>query len=106
VDIIMVSADWRGMLAALDEAVTRALIPLARIDDAVRRILWVKEQAGLFERPRPAQRPAVIAHATAPIVGSTAHRAVARSASARLRSNCDRGVSDRKRAARARRSSL
>ena len=85
VDIIMVSADWRGMLAALDEAVTRALIPMARIDDAVRRILWVKEQAGLFELPRPAQRPAVIAHATAPIVGSTAHRAVAREA---VRKSC------------------
>jgi hypothetical protein len=85
VDIIMVSADWRGMLAALDEAITRALIPMSRIDDAVRRILWVKEQAGLFERPRPAQRPAVIAHATAPIVGSTAHRAVAREA---VRKSC------------------
>jgi beta-glucosidase len=39
VDIIMVSADWRGVLAALDEAVTRALIPMARIDDAVRQIV-------------------------------------------------------------------
>lgn len=85
VDIIMVSADWRGMLAALDEAVARALIPMARIDDAVRRVLWVKEQAGLFDRPRPAQRPTVIAHATSPVVGSAAHRAVAREA---VRKSC------------------
>lgn len=85
VDIIMVSADWRGMLAALDEAVTRSLIPMARIDDAVRRMLWVKEQAGLFERVRPAQRPAVTAHATEQVVGCTAHRAVAREA---VRKSC------------------
>ena len=81
VDIIMVSADWRGMLAALTEAVMQERIPMARLEDAVRRVLWVKEQAGLFDRPRPAERPGVLS----PQFGSSAHRAVAREA---VRKSC------------------
>ena len=81
VDIIMVSADWRRALSALESAVATGAIPMARIDDAVHRILHVKACAGLFERARPSQRPGV--HAGA--LGSAAHRAVAREA---VRKSC------------------
>jgi beta-glucosidase len=81
VDVLMVSADWRGMLAAVAAAVAAGTVPLARIDDAVRRVLWVKEQAGLFERPRPAARR----WAHHPSFGSSMHRTVAREA---VRKSC------------------
>ena len=48
-------------------------MPLARVDDAVRRILRVKLEAGLFERPFT--DPALLAD-----VGSADHRALARRA--------------------------
>ena len=52
-------------------------IPLARLDDAVRRILRVKLRAGLFDkaRPRRARSPA-----SSNLLGSPEHRAVARQA--------------------------
>ena len=81
VDVLMVSADWRGMLAALAAGVADGRIPLGRVDDAVRRVLWVKEQAGLFERPRPAARR----WANHPSFGSSMHRTVAREA---VRKSC------------------
>ena len=49
---------------------------MARIDDAVRRILWVKESVGLFERPRPAARP----WSNHDSFGGAEHRAIAREA--------------------------
>ena len=49
---------------------------MQRIDDAVRRILGVKLASGLFEKPRPAQRP-WSNHAS---FGSPEHREVAREA--------------------------
>ncbi len=49
---------------------------MARIDDAVRRILSVKLTAGLFDAPRPAHRP----WADHGSFGSSEHRAVAREA--------------------------
>jgi len=51
-------------------------IPMARVDDAVRRVLSVKARAGLFERVRPAARP----WANSASFGGAAHRAVAREA--------------------------
>lgn len=76
VDMIMVSADWRRMLRTLGDVVHDGRVPMSRIDDAVRRILQVKVNAGLFAQPRPAERP----HANSPTFGSAAHRAVAREA--------------------------
>ncbi|MEN9509792.1 MAG: hypothetical protein RLZZ621_2355 [Gemmatimonadota bacterium] len=81
VDVIMVSTNWLGMLESLREAVARGLIDTARIEEAVRRILWVKERAGLLDRVRPALRPGVQQH----VVGSAAHRDVAREA---VRKSC------------------
>ncbi|GIF14755.1 glycoside hydrolase family 3 protein [Actinoplanes teichomyceticus] len=48
-------------------------VPMSRIDDAVRRILRVKFQLGLFERP-------YASGADTAVVGSAAHRALARRA--------------------------
>lgn len=76
VDMIMVSADWRRMLATLKTVVADGRVPMARVDDAVRRILTVKHRVGLFERVRPAERP----WANSPSFGGAAHRAVAREA--------------------------
>jgi len=76
VDMVMVSVDWRRMLATLHQLVQDGCVPMARIDDAVRRILQVKARAGLFERPRPAARP----WAGSTAFGGAEHRAVAREA--------------------------
>lgn len=76
VDMIMVSLDWRRMLATLRTVVADGRVPMERIDDAVRRILAVKYACGLFERPRPAERP----WSNSPTFGGAAHRAVAREA--------------------------
>jgi len=76
VDMIMVSADWRRMLATFRTIVADGRVPMARIDDAVRRILDVKFRAGLFERVRPAERP----WANSPSFGGAAHREIAREA--------------------------
>jgi len=76
VDMIMVSADWRRMLATLKTIVADGRVPMARVDDAVRRILTVKHRVGLFERVRPAERP----WANSSSFGGAAHRAVAREA--------------------------
>jgi beta-glucosidase len=76
VDMLMVSIEWRKALAALKEMVANGTIPMARIDDAVRRILTVKAQYGLFERPRPAARH----WSTRDCLGDPSHRAIAREA--------------------------
>lgn len=76
VDMVMVSADWKRMLETLHRVVADGRVPMARIDDAVRRILEVKARAGLFERLRPAERP----WANSASFGGTAHRAIAREA--------------------------
>jgi beta-glucosidase len=76
VDMIMVSADWRRMLRTLGEVVADGRVPMSRIDDAVRRILLVKVGSGLFEQPRPADRPL----SNSSTFGSATHRATAREA--------------------------
>jgi beta-glucosidase len=52
VDMSMVPMDY-SFYELLLECVKDGTVPMARIDDAVRRILRVKMQTGLFERPRP-----------------------------------------------------
>ena len=76
IDMFMVPEDWKAFHANLVAAVGRGEVPMARIDDAVRRILRVKARSGLLDAPRPSQRKPA-ADAT---VGSAAHRALARQA--------------------------
>ena len=64
---------WTNTLAQINDGT----IPMARVDDAVRRILRVKLRAGLFDKPSPAQRPL---SGKTELLGAPAHRAVAREA--------------------------
>ncbi len=73
VDMIMVPYDAQRFITSLTRAVENGDVPLARIDDAVRHILTVKFELGLFERPFGDE-------SLLPLVGSQAHRAVAREA--------------------------
>ncbi|HEY4079805.1 MAG TPA: glycoside hydrolase family 3 protein [Burkholderiaceae bacterium] len=54
VDMIMVSKEWRAFIANTVKDVQEGRIPMARIDDAVSRILRVKLRAGIFDHT-PAQ---------------------------------------------------
>ncbi|HSY17914.1 MAG TPA: glycoside hydrolase family 3 N-terminal domain-containing protein [Candidatus Acidoferrales bacterium] len=63
--------NYQQFITDLKELVAAGKVPESRIDDAVRRILLVKFQMGLFDRP--ATDPALTAG-----IGSPAHRQVAR----------------------------
>jgi beta-glucosidase len=47
----MVPFDYKRFINGLTTAVENGDVPMSRIDDAVRRILQVKEEMGLFEAP-------------------------------------------------------
>lgn len=72
-DMIMAPDSWKGLYDNTLAQVKAGQIPMARIDDAVRRILRVKVKAGLFEDKRPLE-------GKYELLGSPAHRAVAREA--------------------------
>lgn len=73
IDMNMVPYDDRRFINTVVEAVEAGDISLERVDEAVRNILTVKFELGLFERPFADE--ALLAE-----VGSEAHRAVARDA--------------------------
>ena len=54
IDMVMVPDDWKAFIANTIGQVERGEIPMARIDDAVTRIIRVKLRAGLFDKS-PAQ---------------------------------------------------
>jgi beta-glucosidase len=54
IDMVMVPNDWKAFIANTMKDVEAGRIPLARIDDAVSRIVRVKLRAGVFTR-RPSQ---------------------------------------------------
>ena len=72
VDMNMVPQNYEQFINTLTTAVARGDVSQERIDDAVRRILTVKFEMGLFDAPPTAPNPAV--------VGAADHRAVAREA--------------------------
>lgn len=72
-DMVMVPYDYKKFISALKEAVQNGDVSKERIDDAVRRILNVKLQLGLFERPFP--DPNALSQ-----MGAAEHRAIAREA--------------------------
>jgi len=72
-DMIMVPYDYDAFINGLTKAVNNGDVPLERIDDAVRRILTVKFQLGLFERPFADE-------SLLPLVRSDKHRELAREA--------------------------
>jgi beta-glucosidase len=73
IDMFMVSENWRSFIDHLRWHVERGNVAMARIDDAVRRILSVKFAYGLFEKPRPLDRP----WSNDPGFGGAVHREVA-----------------------------
>ncbi len=73
IDMNMVPYDYEHFITTLTQAVENGDVPMERIDDAVRRILRVKFEMGLFEQPF--SLPAWQAE-----VGAEAHRALAREA--------------------------
>jgi beta-glucosidase len=72
-DMVMVPYDYKTFIITLTQAVENGDVSMSRIDDAVRRILTVKFQMGLFEHSY--SDPATLA-----LVGSDEHRALAREA--------------------------
>jgi beta-glucosidase len=76
-DVIMAPDSWKQLYANTLAQVRSGEIPLARIEDADRRILRVKLRAHLFDQGRPSSRPL---SGKFDILGSPAHRAIARRA--------------------------
>ena len=76
-DMFMAPDSWRELYRNTVSQVRSGEIPMARLDEAVRRILRVKLRAGLFERGRPSSRPYA---GRFDLLGSAEHRAVARQA--------------------------
>ncbi|MGV6806729.1 MAG: glycoside hydrolase family 3 protein [bacterium] len=77
VDMIMAPEDWKALIHNIVDQVHSGEISRARIDDAVRRILRVKFISGVMDAPQPSKRDFA---KTPELVGSDAHRAVAREA--------------------------
>ncbi len=73
IDMVMVPIHYPDFVTDMKELVAAGRIPMARVDDAVRRILKQKVRFKLWERPFT--DPALTAQ-----IGSAAHRAVARQA--------------------------
>jgi beta-glucosidase len=71
VDMVMVPNNFIEFIQYLKELVNENRVSIERIDDAVRRILTVKFELGLFEKP-------FTDRSLTPTVGSAAHRSVAR----------------------------
>ena len=77
VDILMTPQDWRDLYDNTLAQVTAGEIPMARLDDAVARILRMKLRAGLFDKPKPSERGLA---GQAGVIGSAEHRVIARQA--------------------------
>ena len=71
VDMVMVPNNFIEFIQYLKELVNENRVSIERIDDAVRRILTVKFELGLFEKP-------FTDRSLTPTVGSASHRSVAR----------------------------
>ena len=75
IDMVMVPTDYVRFITTMKSQVQAGTIKQDRIDDAVSRILRVKFEMGLFEKPMPAAGKEAE-------VGSDADRAIARTAAA------------------------
>ena len=80
IDMVMVpgavkfgNQSFENFLKLFKESVEEGSIPIERVDDAVKRILLIKKQYGLFERPFSDQN--LLTH-----IGSKDHREIAREA--------------------------
>ncbi len=76
-DMYMAPDSWRDLYANTLAQARSGEIPMARLDEAVSRILRVKLMMGVFETGRPSSRPY---SGDFDLLGSAEHRAVARQA--------------------------
>ncbi|HEY5755764.1 MAG TPA: exo 1,3/1,4-beta-D-glucan glucohydrolase [Steroidobacter sp.] len=76
-DMFMAPDSWKGLYDNTLAQAKSGEIPVARLDDAVRRILRVKLRSGLFEAGKPSSRPP---GGKFELLGAPEHRAVARQA--------------------------
>jgi beta-glucosidase len=76
-DVFMAPDSWKGLYESTLAQAKSGEIPMARLDDAVRRVLRVKLRAHLFEKGAPSTRPYA---GQFDQLGSPEHRAVARQA--------------------------
>ena len=77
VDMLMAPGPWQSLYKNTLAQVNDGVIPLWRLNDAVRRILRVKARAGVFDRRSPSERPFVLRKN---VRGSIDHRQIARRA--------------------------
>ncbi len=77
IDMFMAPDSWKGLYESTLQHAKDGTIPPERLDDAVRRILRVKLQSGIFEKGAPSTR--ALAGDTS-LLGSEAHLEVARRA--------------------------
>ena len=80
VDMYMAPDSWRELYASLVRQAKDGTVPIARLDDAVLRILRVKAWLGLLDAPKPSARAYAGRFA---LLGSPDHRRVAREAVAK-----------------------
>lgn len=73
IDMVMLPYDYKNFSISMKQLVAENRIPVSRIDDAVRRIIKIKTQLGLFEHPYSDR--SLLAK-----VGSPEHRIIARDA--------------------------
>ncbi len=76
-DMLMAPDSWRDLYASTLAQVKAGAISMARLDDAVARVLRVKQRLGLFEAGKPSARALSGEY---DLLGAPAHRAVAREA--------------------------
>jgi beta-glucosidase len=80
IDMYMAPDTWRSLYTSLIAQVKDGTVPMARLDDAVGRILRVKLRLGLFEVGKPSSRALA---GDWSVLGAPAHRAIAREAVAK-----------------------
>lgn len=76
-DMFMAPDSWRGLYDSTLAQAQSGEISAERLNEAVRRILRVKQRAGLFTKGRPSSRPFA---GRFELLGAPEHRAVARQA--------------------------
>ncbi len=76
-DMFMITKKWQDFIKYVKKNVEAGRITMERLDDAASRILRVKFEFGMFEKPRPANRKLSLDHTC---LGSQEHREVAREA--------------------------
>ena len=76
-DIFMVPEDWKALLTNTVADVESGVIPMSRLDEAVRRVLRLKFAYGAFDKPKPSERANALPKGG---IGTMDHRALARDA--------------------------